>query len=314
LAAYQNLPVLPAVDVSAFRHDFVPWNPCNSLGAEVTIVEPKEVFQGVVLIAVPHMDDEVLACGGTIAKLPEKERIHLIYATDGMKAPEPILPWCDTVSPELGAIRRRESKTAMMLLGVPEGNVYFLNLPEGRLERNQEQLFLLMSELIGRIKPHHILLPFRYDRHRDHVALNRVVTAASLRALEHVQLSEYFVYYRWRLLPKGDVRKYLHAGYLLQVDIGDVSARKRAALECFKSQTTRFYPWQARPNLTPKLLDEVSNDPEFFLRYNPSLPGPLVFASSATWIRLAHRLESPLKRVKDRVVAVWRRMFTRTVV
>jgi LmbE family N-acetylglucosaminyl deacetylase len=276
----------------------------------VTIVDPKDVFQGVVLIAVPHMDDEVLACGGTIAKLPEKGRIHLIYATDGMKAPEPVLPWCDLVSPELGAIRRRESIAAMMLLGVPEENVHFLNLPEGQLGRNQEQVVLLMSKLIGQIRPNHVLMPFRYDRHRDHVALNRVVTAASLRTLDQVQLSEYFVYYRWRLLPKGDVREYIHTDYMLRVDIDDVSVRKRAALECFKSQTTRFYPWQARPNLTPKLLDEVSNDPELFLRYNPSLPGPLVFTSSVTWIRLAHRLESPLKRIKDRVVAVWRRVFT----
>ena len=283
------------------------------LGAKVTTVDPRDVFQGVVLITVPHMDDEVLACGGTIARLPEKERIHLIYATDGMKAPEPVLPWCDSVSPELGAIRRRESLSAMVLLGVPQENIHFLNLPEGRLERNQERLLLGISELIGRINPNHILMPFRYDRHRDHIALNRVVTAASLRALDHVQLSEYFVYYRWRLLPKRDVRKYIHTGCMLQVNIGEVSARKRAALDCFKSQTTRFYPWQARPNLTPKLLDEVSNDPELFLRFNPSLPGASVFNRSVMWIRLAHRLESPLKRAKDRVVAVWRRVFARTV-
>jgi LmbE family N-acetylglucosaminyl deacetylase len=279
----------------------------------VTVVDPKEVFQGVVLITVPHMDDEVLACGGTIAKLPEKHRIHLIYATDGMKAPEPILPWRDSVSPELGAIRRRESMAAIMLLGVPRRNVYFLNLPEGRLERNQEQLLVMLSDLIRQIRPNHILMPFRYDRHRDHVALNRVVTSASLRTLEEVQLSEYFVYYRWRLLPQGDVRKYIHTDCMLQVDIGDVSALKRTALECFKSQTTRFYSWQARPTLAPKLLDEVSNDPELFLRYNPALPGALVFNSSVMWIRLAHRLESPLKRLKDRVVALWRRVFARTV-
>jgi LmbE family N-acetylglucosaminyl deacetylase len=301
---YQNRPTFPP-DVSAFLRSR-SMGSLQHLGSEVTIVDPKEVFQGVVLVTVPHMDDEVLACGGTIAKLPEKERIHLIYATDGMKAPEPVLPWCDSVSPELGAIRRRESIAAMELLGVPPENIHFL-------ERNEERLLLVMSELIGQIKPNHILMPFRYDRHRDHVALNRVVTAVSLRDLERVQLSEYFVYHRWRLLPRGDVRKYIHTDCMLQVDIGDVSTRKRAALECFESQTTRFYSWQARPNLTPKLLDEVSNDPELFLRYNPALPGALVFNSSVMWIRLAHRLESPLKRAKDRVVAVSRRVFTRSV-
>jgi hypothetical protein len=37
------------------------------------------------------MDDEALACGGLIAKLPQKERIHIVYATDGMKSPAPIM-------------------------------------------------------------------------------------------------------------------------------------------------------------------------------------------------------------------------------
>jgi LmbE family N-acetylglucosaminyl deacetylase len=86
------------------------------------------------------MDDEVLACGGAIASLSNKERVHLVYATDGMKAPEPILPWRDAISPDLGAIRREESLAAMTCLGVPTRNVRFLKLPEARLERYQDEL------------------------------------------------------------------------------------------------------------------------------------------------------------------------------
>ena len=52
----------------------------------------EDLLRGVVLIAVPHMDDAVLACGGTIAQLPDPERIHLVYATDGIRSPEPVVP------------------------------------------------------------------------------------------------------------------------------------------------------------------------------------------------------------------------------
>jgi LmbE family N-acetylglucosaminyl deacetylase len=79
------------------------------------------------------MDDEVLACGGIIARLPQKERIHVIYATDGMKSPSPIVPWRDSISPDLGEVRMRESRAAMKILGVPGENTYFLNLPEAGL-------------------------------------------------------------------------------------------------------------------------------------------------------------------------------------
>lgn len=274
--------------------------------ADVEMVHPDELFRGVVLITVPHMDDEALACGGMIAKLSAKDRLHLVYATDGMRAPEPVLPWIDRTSPDLGAIRRRESVAAMVRLGVPEQNLYFLNLPEARLGRHRARLALELSQLVDWIDPDHILAPFRYDRHRDHIALNGVVTEIA-RDRPELNLTEYFVYHRWRLLPRRDVRRYIRAGELRRVEIADVFQRKRAALECFTSQTTRFYPWQSRANLAPQLLDEVSREPELFLPYRPSLAGASILDGPVTWIRIAHRLESPLKRLKDRAVAVGRR-------
>jgi hypothetical protein len=37
---------------------------------------------GKIAIVAPHMDDEALACGGLIAKLPHKDYVHIIYATE----------------------------------------------------------------------------------------------------------------------------------------------------------------------------------------------------------------------------------------
>ena len=41
-------------------------------------VDPAGTFKGTVLIAAPHMDDEILACGGTIALLPQKHKIQRV--------------------------------------------------------------------------------------------------------------------------------------------------------------------------------------------------------------------------------------------
>jgi LmbE family N-acetylglucosaminyl deacetylase len=270
--------------------------------------DPTNHFQGTILIAVPHMDDEVLACGGTIALLPEKHRIHVVYATDGKASPAPVLPWRDAVTPDLGELRVQESRAAMAYLGVPEENTEFLRLPEGKLRTKRQQLVSSLRHLISRIDPSHIVVPFRYDRHADHLALNHAVMTACRECDYKGDLSEYFVYYRYRLLPAGDIRAYIDPQHLLAVNIEDVSSQKRAALNHFNSQTTRFYAWQTRPNLTAQLLDEVSRTPEVFLRYDASAPGTAVFDRYAGWIRIAHRLEPVLKKRKDWIEALWARV------
>lgn len=274
------------------------------------LIDPNDFFQvkqGAILITVPHMDDEVLACGGTIAKLQQKERIHVVYATDGMKSPAPLMPWIDKTSPDLGIIRMGESKAAMNYLGIPEENITFLSLPESQLESNITALNRSLKGLVKHTRPSYILLPFRYDRHPDHLALNHVIMDIYRQGLHQATLLEYFVYYRWRLLPTGDVRNYVHPQYLLEVDIQDVSVQKRRALEKFKSQTTKFYSWQMRPILTDILLEDVSQTPELYLQYDPSVPGTKVFSRAVTWIRLVHRMEPFLKKWQYQVGAFLRR-------
>jgi hypothetical protein len=109
------------------------------------------------------------------------------------------------------------------------------------------------------------------------------------------------------MLPRQDVRDYVQADQLHAVDIQPVAERKRRALDCFKSQTTQYYPWQDRPILSQPSLDEVCRKPEVFLRHNASLAGPAVFAEARQWIRFVHAFEPPAKRRKDWIMALIRR-------
>jgi LmbE family N-acetylglucosaminyl deacetylase len=256
-----------------------------------------DALTGTLLIVAPHMDDEVLACGGLIASRPDPGKVHVVYATDGTKSPSPVVPWDDAVGSDLGQLRRRESTTAMALLGVPERNLHFLGLPEDQLPRYLGALDRGLQAHVSSLRPQGILVPFRFDRHPDHLAVNRVVTAMKCNGATQATLFEYFIYHRWRLLPKRNIRAYLHPDQVLQLDITDTAARKRAALNCFKTQTTRFYPWQTRPILQPALLDQECSSPEQFLRFDPALPGDAVFTGSATWIRVAHAIEPKLLRL-----------------
>lgn len=265
------------------------------------------LLTGTIVIVAPHMDDEALACGGLIAKLPDKKHIHIIYATDGMKSPAPIMPG-DEISLDLGKVRMNESTQAMKLLDVPEQNLHFLSLPEAQLRENFPALQKALSEKLKRLAPQYIFAPFRYDRHLDHLAVNHVVVSAIEQGIVQAQLIEYFVYYRWRLLPKRDIRKHIRPQYLFKLNISDVATLKRQSLDCFTSQTTIYYPWQTRPILTSTLLDEECANPEYFL-LNASSSGTAVFSNLILWIRLAHRLEPILLRWKYLMLSTLKRVF-----
>jgi LmbE family N-acetylglucosaminyl deacetylase len=271
------------------------------------------LLTGKIVIVAPHMDDEALACGGLIAKLPDKDRVHIIYATDGMKSPAPILPGRDKISTDLGKTRMQESIQAMKLLGVPEHNLHFLCLPEAQLKKHISSLRSLLSDKIRRIAPKQIFVPFRYDRHPDHLAVNHAIVSDLWQSDGQPQLIEYFVYYRWRLMPKRDIRRYIQPQFLFKLQISDVAGQKRQALDCFTSQTTIYYSWQTRPILTSILLDEECQNPEFFLISNGFWAGAAVFSNSVLWIRLAHRLEPFLQRWKYRVGATLKRMIQNRV-
>jgi LmbE family N-acetylglucosaminyl deacetylase len=270
---------------------------------------PDELFQGTILIIAPHMDDEALACGGIIAKLPQKDHIHIIYATDGMKSPEPIFPSRDSISPDLGEVRAQESKSAMSLLGVPDKNLHFFRMPEARIRKNKSALLEKLLKTINDIKPDIILIPFRYDRHQDHLAINDVVINGLNKRLFEAQIIEYFVYYRWKLLPLQDIRKYIKPQFLIKFSIDDVATQKRKALDCYKSQTTIFYPWQTRAILSSSILDEESQNPEIFLFYKPSYSGTAIFKNAIAWIRIVHYFEPILQRWKYFTQARLNRVF-----
>ena len=269
-------------------------------------VDPNSVLKGTILVAAPHMDDGVLACGGTISQLIGKEQVFFVYATDGSRSPVPVFPWQGSVSPDLPAIREQEARTALGVLGIPEENVRFLRFPDGRLSAHSDELGRSLGDLMGRIAPAHVLIPFRYDRHPDHLALNQVMTDLLEGGGGGVLLTEYFVYYRWQLISGSDIRQHIRSDLLTAVDIEACSLRKKKALMCFTSQTACFFDWQDRPILPQQRVDETSRSPEVFLSYDPAYPGASVFAGSRLWIRLVHRLEPGLKQRKDQLLALWK--------
>jgi LmbE family N-acetylglucosaminyl deacetylase len=113
---------------------------------------------GNVLVIAPHPDDEVLGCGGTIARLArEGEHVTVAIVTKGT----PLFP-----ASQVKRVRA-EARKANKRLGVEK--LLFLDLPVTTLHLIPEhKLNRVFTDLIAKAEPDTVVLPFPGDRHEDH--------------------------------------------------------------------------------------------------------------------------------------------------
>lgn len=272
-----------------------------SMSASIT---PDDLLSKRILVVAPHMDDEVLGCGGVMHMHIDKTEIHCIYATDGALSPAPLLPWTGSIDPDIPERRRHEALEVMDAVGIPQENLVFLDFPDGKLIKYSLSFKAKLAEQLARIKPAIILIPFRYDLHLDHVAVHRGVRDVVLETADSAVLLEYFIYFRWRLIKSGDVRQLIPASRLLYVDTSAVAEKKATAIHRYTSQTDIISEWQEQPILTARSISERCNEPECFLYSNPHEPISAVFTGNRLRIIAAHYIERIGKRRKDQLLAL----------
>lgn len=114
---------------------------------------------GRTLVLAPHPDDEILGAGGTIARLAaEGEDVFVAVVTEGRPPAFPA---------ELVARVQEEARTAHRGLGVRE--TFWLGQPAAALaETAHAQLNAAITEVVRKVAPRTLLIPFVGDMHADH--------------------------------------------------------------------------------------------------------------------------------------------------
>lgn len=207
------------------------------------------------VIVAPHQDDEVLGCGGTIArKIEERAEVHLVFMTDGATSHCRFIP-----SAELVRIRRGEAIEAARILGVPESHITFLDYPDGRLHTARQVATNRIAELLTDIYPEEVFVPYRFDGTSDHESTYAIVTDAIRCYNIPIRVLEYPVWFwnhwPWVPLPLYPSRQMLSAlrrslrfglgrtarqTFTHGVDIRGVIEKKRKALAAHRSQVIRL--------------------------------------------------------------------------
>jgi len=183
-----------------------------------------------VLIIAPHMDDEVLGCGGTILRHLEAGH-HVTVCIVANRA-------YDHVYDDKKIAREKDAcRAAKAILGYDE--LTFLDLPDERLDHRQIDIIVPIETVVRETRPDVVYIPHRGDLNQDHRAVFEAARVAcrpnvsgrirSLRVYEVPSSTDQVTMVNeWPFAPT------------LYVDITSTLDRKIEALQCYEAESRPF--------------------------------------------------------------------------
>ncbi len=157
---------------------------------------------GRVLILAPHIDDDVIGCGGTLAKHAEAgDEVAAIYFADCTQE------------------RMKEAHEAAQEIGI--GQMEFLGYPSKTLLK-QKDAAQRLKKTLDDYRPDTVYLPSLFDRHNDHLALNHILAGLYRENRYGFSVCAYEV---WTPLVPN-----------LVMDVSSTFPKKNAALSKYRSQ------------------------------------------------------------------------------
>ena len=115
-----------------------------------------------VLIVAPHMDDEVLSCGGTIIRHVDSGD-HVTVCIVANRA------YNHKYDQNLIEQEKDCCKKAKEILSYQD--LVFLDLPDEQLDRSQIDIIIPLEEIVNSCKPDIVYIPNRGDLNQDHRAV-----------------------------------------------------------------------------------------------------------------------------------------------
>ena len=228
---------------------------------------PLDISQlGPALVMAPHPDDESLGCGGTIIKLRQLGHpVHVLFVSDGTLSHPNSASY---PAPRLRDLRESEAREAVQILGVAADACTFMRLPDRRVPTQDEPGFTdavaFVTDLLDRLQPTTLLMPWQRDPHPDHRACWQIGQRAAQEAKSHLRILAYLIWlwelgtpYDW---PQPDTTQ------IWRVDIADVQPQRNQAIAAHRSQVTRLIDDDPTAFfLSPELLAHFAPPRELFV-------------------------------------------------
>jgi len=152
--------------------DIIRWLHIALIRHHATSCLSKLPLTGTTLIVAPHPDDEVIGCGGLIARLMKEGRApHIVVMTGGEGSHRGC---CNTPESDVIKARRRLTRKAMSILGIPEQNIHELDFTDGKINNDAPQMAQLTA-IINSLNPQSVFVPHWGEGWPDHVRTAEIV-------------------------------------------------------------------------------------------------------------------------------------------
>lgn len=183
-----------------------------------------------VLVIAPHPDDEVLGCGGIIAKRSKAgDTVWVCIVSEG----KPVM-----YSEEFIRNEETEMQNAHKKLGV--AHAITLHFPSAMLDAvPQRQINDKLSEVVEMAKPDEVFIPHHGDIHRDH----QIVADAAMVALRPNGKNKVRRILAYETMSETDWNiPNAQNAFIPNVfeDIGDFVVQKTEALMMYRSQVQEY--------------------------------------------------------------------------
>jgi LmbE family N-acetylglucosaminyl deacetylase len=188
------------------------------------------------LVIAAHPDDEVLGCGGTIARLAQKgEIVYIAILGEGITSRYAQREQAD---PALLAVLHERSRQAAAILGAHD--IFLYGLPDNRFDTvAMLDVVKIIEELVGRLQPDTVYTQHGGDMNIDHVITYRATLTAT-RPMAGFPVKTLYAYEvasstEWAFQQFSPV---FHANTFM--DISATLETKIAAMQVYESEARSF--------------------------------------------------------------------------
>ena len=189
-----------------------------------------------ILIVAAHPDDEVLGCGGTIARLAQEgNEIYIALLGEGISSRSSVR---DKADKESIRILHQQSHEVTRLLGAKD--LFLYSLPDNRFDTVPLlDIVKIIEKLIEKINPADIYTHHAGDLNIDHVITNRAILTAT-RLIEGCRIKEVLTFEvpsstEWSF---GQYQSVFNPNQF--VDIRETLEIKIEAMKMYKSEIRSF--------------------------------------------------------------------------
>lgn len=220
-----------------------------------------------IIVISPHPDDELLACGGTIAKkISNLYNVIVVYMTDGKNTFYNKYGRLNSPSPnELKQIRKNESKKALKILGIKDKNIIFLEYPDGYLKLYKNDAEKKILKIFKTYRPSVIYYPSYKDFVDDHRETYHIIKK-SIKKLDFKPIEyTYIIWRRFNVIGPtlSKIINYFNKNKI-EIDIKKYMNVKILALNEYKSQIFTIYKYQKEPILQKSFIKNFLKEKEQF--------------------------------------------------